>query len=425
MSTLNELSATEIAAKIASGQTTAVEVVEACIQRIDEREEEIGAFEFLDRELAIAQARSLDTRKEKGPLHGVPVGIKDIIDTVDMPTGWGSLIYAGRRAQWDASCVSISRAAGAVIFGKTVTTEFAFFHPGKTANPHNLTHTPGGSSQGSAAAVADRMLPLAFGSQTAGSVTRPAAYCGVIGYKATTTTFDLQGVCGLAATLDTLGFFTRDLRDIALIRSVLVADEAHPPAREENARLRVGFVRTTHWQEAEPCTRELLEKTANNLSDQGADVSEPHFSTSFSELADAHKTVMAFEAARARSHEFNKHRNQISDVFISLVETGLAIRYGEYAAAQQLGHRCRQELERVFEDYDVLLAPSAPGEAPRGLSATGDPLFNRMWTLLYVPSVTLPAGSGPNGLPLGVQIIGRPREDTQLIADAQWVQARL
>ena len=424
MSTLNELSATEIAAKIASGQTTAVEVVEACIQRIDEREKEVGAFEHLDRELAITQARSLDRQKVKGPLHGVPLGIKDIIDTLDMPTGWGSPIYAGRRPHWDASCVSISRGAGAVILGKTVTTEFAFFHPGKTANPHNLTHTPGGSSQGSAAAVADRMLPLAFGSQTAGSVTRPAAYCGVIGYKATTTTFDLQGVCGLAATLDTLGFFTRDLRDIALMRSVLVADEANPPSREETG-LRVGFVRTPHWQEVEPCTRELLEKTASNLSDQGANLSEPNFSTSFSELADAHKTVMAFEAARARSHEFNNHRNQMSDVFVGLVETGLAIRFSEYAAAQQLGHRCRQELERVFEDYDVLLAPSAPGEAPRGLSATGDPLFNRMWTLLYVPSVTLPAGSGPNGLPLGVQIIGRHREDTPLIADAEWIQARL
>ena len=194
---------------------------------------------------------------------------------------------------------------------------------------------------------------------------------------------------------------------------------------EENARLRVGFVRTPHWQEAEPCTRALLERTASNLADQGANVSEPGFSASFSELTDAHKTVMAFEAARARSHEFNSHRDKLSDVFIDLLESGLAIRCSEYAAAQQLGHRCRQELEHVFEDYDVLLAPSAPGEAPRGLSATGDPLFNRMWMLLYVPSVTLPAGCGPNGLPLGVQIVGRYREDMALLADAQWVQARL
>jgi len=421
---LNKLGAKQVADLVASKKASAEEVVTACIARIEERESDVGVFQYFDGDYALNQARALDNGPAKGLLHGVPLGIKDIIDTRDMPTGNGSRVYPDRQPISDASCVALSREAGAVILGKTVTTEFAYYFPGKTKNPNNLKHTTGGSSMGSAAGTADHMFPLGFGSQTAASVTRPAAYCGTIGYKATTGDFDLQGVCGLAASYDTLGFLCRELEDISLMRAALIGDTP-VVARADSASLRVGFVRTPLWDQADDATRRALESAAEKLAGEGAEVTEPELPAEFDELADTHKLVMSFDAARARAYEYTCHPDKLSPQFTDLMEVGRAVSYEDYRAAQARSVACRHQIADLMAGFDILLAPSAPGEAPEGLSATGDPMFSRMWTLLYVPSVTLPVAKGDSGLPIGVQIIGKHHEDGALISDAQWVYDRL
>ena len=424
MTELNRLGAKEVADLIASREAGAEEVVEACIARIEEREPDVGAFQYFDADYALEQARTLDNSPSKGVLHGVPLGIKDIIDTKDMPTGNGSRIYQGRRPISDASCVALSREAGAIILGKTVTTEFAYFFPGKTRNPHNLSHTTGGSSMGSAAGAADHMFPIGFGSQTAASVTRPAAYCGTLGYKATTGDFDLQGVCGLAASYDTLGFLCRDLEDISLMRQALIGDRPVPP-RADGAPPRVGFVRTPWWDEADAATHHALGRAAEKLAGEGADMTEPTLPSEFGELIETHKLVMAFDAARARAYEYINHPDELSPQFTALMEEGRAVSYADYRAAQAQSVACRKQVADLMSDVDVLLAPSAPGEALEGHAATGDPIFSRMWTLLHVPSVTLPVATGDSGLPIGVQIIGKAHGDGALISDARWIYDRL
>jgi Asp-tRNA(Asn)/Glu-tRNA(Gln) amidotransferase A subunit family amidase len=418
----NELSLHEAAALTVARQVKAEDLVEACIARIEAREPTVKAFEVFDPDDARAQARALDGGPIRGPLHGIPIGVKDIIDTAHMATGWGSPIYAGHRPVRDAACVALCRAAGAVILGKTVTTEFAYFHPGKTANPRNPAHTPGGSSMGSAAAVGDFMAPVAFGSQTAGSVIRPAAYCGTVGYKASHGDFSLDGVCGLSSSLDTLGCFVRHPRDLAYFRTALLGDQGAPALSRPP---RVGFYRTPHWDEADPATRALLDDTAMLLAERGARVADAALGPAFDGLSEAQKTVMAFETARTRAHEYEAHPDQLSAPMRKLIEAGRAIPYDAYQEARQLAARGRRALAEVFSRFDVLLAPSAPGEAPEGLSATGDPLFNRMWTLLHVPCITLPRGEGPKGLPLGIQLIGAKGEDGKLIANADWAWDRL
>ena len=424
MGELNELGAKKIADLIAAKETSVEEVIIACIRRIEERETDVGVFEYFDADYVLDQARALDNGPAKGALHGVPLGIKDIIDTKDMPTGNGSKIYHDRQPISDASCVALSRGAGAIILGKTVTTEFAYFFPGKTKNPHNLGHTTGGSSMGSAAGVADQMFPIGFGSQTAASVTRPAAYCGTIGYKATTGDFDLQGVCGLASSYDTLGFLCRELEDISLMREVLIGDTPKVP-RAGSSTPKIGFVRTPWWDQADQATQRVLEGTAEKLAQEGAEVDEPVLPSEFADLVDTHKLVMSFDAARARSYEYMNHPDKLSPQFTALMEEGQKISYEKYRQAQIRSVECRLKLSELMSDYDVLLAPSAPGEAPEGLEATGDPLFSRMWTLLHVPSVTLPVSKGSLGLPIGAQVVGAVHGDGALISDAQWIYDRL
>lgn len=424
MSELNELGAKQVANLVATKKASAEEVVAACIARIEAREADVGAFQYFDADYALKQARDLDNGPSKGVLHGVPLGVKDIIDTRDMPTGNGSRVYPDRHPISDASCVALSRAAGAVILGKTVTTEFAYFFPGKTKNPHNLGHTTGGSSMGSAAGTADHMFPIGFGSQTAASVTRPAAYCGTIGYKATTGDFDLQGVCGLAASFDTLGFLCRELEDISLMREALIGDAPKAP-RADNAAPKVGFVRTPWWDQADAATHRALESAAEKLAAEGAEVSELELPSGFEDLVETHKLVMAFDAARARAYEYIYHPDKLSPQFTALMEDGNGVSYADYREAQARSVGCRQKLADLMASYDVLLAPSAPGEAPPGHDATGDPLFSRMWTLLYVPSVTLPVATGDTGLPIGVQVVGKAHGDGALISDAQWIHDRL
>jgi Asp-tRNA(Asn)/Glu-tRNA(Gln) amidotransferase A subunit family amidase len=414
----HELSVAAAAAEIAAGRLTAEALVESCLARIAEREPTVGAWEFLDRVQARTQARALDRGPRRGPLHGIPIGIKDIVDTQDMPTGCGSPIYRDRRSAWDAACVALLRAAGAVILGKTVTTEFAYFQPGKTANPHNPRHTPGGSSSGSAAAVADRMVPAALGTQTAGSIIRPAAFCGVVGYKPTFGSFSLAGVKPFSPSLDTLGVFARAVEDLPLLRRALLGAEEQSP---KPAPPRIALCRTAHWSVAEPATQHALERAATQLAAAGATVTETEGAADFGALTEAQKTIMAFEAARSYASELFLHSAEVSAKLHELAEAGFACPIVDYHRALSLAEDARRRLDDQFRNVDVLIAPSAVGEAPEGLGATGDPIFNRAWTLLHVPTLTLPLFTGPGGLPVGIQLVGRRGDDARVLAAAAWI----
>jgi Asp-tRNA(Asn)/Glu-tRNA(Gln) amidotransferase A subunit family amidase len=423
MAELNRLSLTEASALIASRQIKPSELFEACAQRIEAREADVKAFQHLDLDKARSAVLSLDNNPAPGPLYGIPVGIKDIIDTADMPTTMGSPIYSDNSPRFDAACVSALRAADVIIPGKTVTTEFACFHPGKTRNPHQLNHTPGGSSMGSAAAVADHMLPVAVGSQTAASVIRPAAYCGVVGYKASQGEFNLAGICSLSQSMDSLGFFVRDIADLSLIRHCLLATPK--PAVPAAGNILIGLVRTPHWQEASAETQSVIESSVAQLEANGAIVEEIDFGPMDGALTEAQKTVMVYEACRSRCWEYNEHIELLSKPMVALIESGIATRFEDYQAAQKLAAEWRRQLSDLLETVDALIAPAAMAEAPAGLGNTGDPLFSRMWNLLGGPSITIPAGTGPQGLPLGLQIIGQNRRDDRLIQVAEWIQQRL
>ena len=417
---LNELTASAAAKLIASREITSELLVQACLDRIEEREDTVRAWAFLDRKRALAEARQRDNEDRKSPFHGIPVGIKDIIDTADMPTEYGSPIYRGMRPAWDATCVAQVRASGGVILGKTVTTEFATYHPGKTRNPHDPDHTPGGSSSGSAAAVADRMVPLAFGTQTAGSVIRPASYCGTVAYKCTHGQFGLAGVKMVAQSLDSLGVFARSVSDIALMRSVLVG--TFPEVESRATAPRIGLCRTPQWSEAAPESHRAIDAAADNLRGQGAHVEDIAMPDPFPTLVDLQNRVMLFELARNLRFEYERHHESLSGKLRGLIEAGRSVSYRDYARALTTRDRCRQMLADLFIGFDALLAPSAPGEAPAGQAATGNPLFNRMWTFLQVPCVNLPGHAGPNGLPVGVQLIGGLGQDNQLLATAAWME---
>lgn len=419
---LNSLGAAEMARGIAAGRFSAEQIMRACLERIAAREPEIHAFVHLDPEAALTAARAADAAPVPGPLHGVPFAIKDIIDTADAPTGWGSALYQGQRPPRNASCVELFLQAGGLPLGKTVTTEFAYFSPGATANPRNSGHTPGGSSSGSAAAVADEMAPLAFGSQTAGSLIRPAAYCGILGYKPTLGAFDLQGVMGLAPSLDTLGLLARKVEDLALGAAVLTRGEATIAGDFDSRPPRIALLRGPHWQEASAAARQACEEALASLARQGAATSELEDPSGLAAMTDCQKTIMAFEVARARAFEYHRGRAGISDAFAALVEDGLATSRADYDAALAATAGAMSSLDAAFGEHDAILTPAAPGEAPPGLSATGDPLFNRAWTLLQVPCVAMPCGRGEAGLPLAVQLVGRRHDDRRLLAVAAWAE---
>jgi Asp-tRNA(Asn)/Glu-tRNA(Gln) amidotransferase A subunit family amidase len=422
---LNKLTATEIVRAVAVGETTYEAVVRDCLARIDARESDIHAWASIDPELALRQARELDRATERGPLHGVPIGIKDIIDTADQPTEMGSPIYRGHRPTTDAACVGLTRAAGAVMLGKTVTCEFAGMTPGITTNPHNVAHTPGGSSSGSGAAVADHMVPIAFGTQTGGSVLRPAAYCGVFGFKPTFGAFNRRGVYPAAESLDTIGLIARALEDLELLSAVLELRKPSEPLSLDRAP-RVGLTRTPLWDKAQAETVAAIEDAAARLGQAGAQVREIELPDEFSDLRNAaRETINNYERAAAMAHEWNSHRDQISERLRKRIEIGRAMPHSEYLAALWLGEDCRAQLGQVFEGVDVLLTPSANGEAPRGLGETGDPGFQAIWTILHTPALTLPTHRGPNGLPVGIQLVGQRQDDRRLFACARWIWQKL
>ena len=425
MSALNRLSATSAARKLAAREITAEALTADCIARIRKRDAQVRAFTHLDTDAALRHARELDARPATGLLHGLPIAVKDLFDTFDMPSSYGSPIYAGHRATSDAACVALARAAGAIVVGKTVTTEFATFHPGPTCNPHNLEHTPGGSSSGSAAAVADFMVPLAFGTQTAGSIVRPAAYCGVVGYKPTYGTVNRVGVKLISDTLDTVGALARTVPDVALFIAALSGRHELLIERPPTAAPRIGVCRTYEWDRAQPETVRLLEEAESALRSAGAEVRDVTLPAPFAGLVQAQITVMVHEVAKSLSDENRRHRDQLSPEMKTMIDAGLAVPPAQYDAARLLARTCRAMLPQVFAQVDVLIAPSTQGEAPPGIAATGDPLFNRIWTLLRVPVVHVPIRRGPRGLPLGVTVAGPLYGDRATLLAAAWIHAKL
>ncbi len=421
---MKPLSAVEAVAAIEAGTLTSEKLVRDCLDRIAERDDVVKAWAHLDPDQAIAQARAADAAGG-GLLRGVPVGVKDIIDTYDMPTGHNSPIFDGKVPFGDAACVALCRTANAVIMGKTVTTEFANRHPGPTTNPHNPAHTPGGSSSGSAAAVADGHVPLAFGTQTGGSVIRPAAYCGVVGYKPTFGDFSRVGIKMQCHSVDTLGLMARTLDDIALFRAAVLK---LPPVHIDRdiGRPRIGVCRSPVWDKAEPETKALIDNTATLLSDKGASVVDVSFAPQFADIIEDHAAITGFESVRNYADERLRNPDKVSDELMNgPMKRGLAVSFERYVAAQRKTTAFKAHIDSLFDKVDLLLTPSAPGEAPKGLEATGDPVFNSIWTLAGTPCVTLPAGTSPNGLPLGVQLVGLRHDDDRVLSLAAWVAAHL
>jgi amidase len=420
---MKAIGAVEAVKAIEAGTLTSEKLVASCLERIAEREPVVKAWVHLDEALALQQARAADAA-QGGVLRGVPIGVKDIIDTHDMPTGHNSAIFTGRVPFGDAACVALCRNANAVIMGKTVTTEFANRHPGPTTNPRNAAHTPGGSSSGSAAAVADGHVPLAFGTQTGGSVIRPAAYCGVVGYKPTFNDFSRVGIKMQCHSLDTLGLMARSLDDIALFRGAVLALPPVAINRNVNAPS-IGFCRTPIWDHAESDTQALLENTATALDGKGATVLDMKLGPAFDDILEDYAAISGWESARNYADERLRNPDKLSRELTEALNKGLAVTLERYVAAQRKAAAFKAHVDSLFDKVDVVLCPSAPGEAPTGHEFTGDPRFNSIWTLAGTPCVTLPAGTGDMGLPLGVQLVGLRHADDKLLSAAAWVAAHL
>lgn len=398
----------------------------ALLAHIDSREGEIGAWAWLDHEAALAQARALDAGATRGALHGMAVGIKDVIATADMPTECNSPIYAGHRPATDAEVVRRLRTAGAIILGKTVTTEFAFMAPGRTRNPHDLSCTPGGSSSGSAAAVASGMVPVALATQTGGSTIRPAAFCGVIGYKPAFGRYPTAGLKHLAPSLDTIGLHACDLDVLAKVSAVLAGD-ALVPGSITAARPRIVLARTHHDAQAETQAIRRVEQAAQAAGNAGAEVRELVLPQLFTEIEPLSRLIMAYEAAQSLAHEWAHARDKLSTDLASFIAYGLACTECEVAAARVQVKAGQALMDTLLTEDELLLMAPAAGEAPVGLASTGNAAFNRLWTMLGVPCITLPAGRGVRGLPLGVQLVvcNRGGGEPALLSHARWVQQAL
>lgn len=418
---IHMMTATEARRRMRAGTLDAVTLMEACLARIAEREPIIHAFAHLDVDAARRAARAAPD----GPLSGIPIGIKDVLDTGDMPSAYGSPIWAGWRPRADSAPVAWARAAGGVVIGKTVTTEFATRKPGPTANPANPAHTPGGSSSGSAAGVGDGMFPLAYGTQTAGSIIRPAAFCGAVGYKPSFGMINRNGMKIMSDSLDTVGVMARSVADCALFAGAVSGrDLGDPDARPDRAP-RIGVCRSFSWDLAAPETEALLPDVASRLTRAGAVLRDFALPASFAALREAHPIVMNSESARALGWELAHHPDGISEGLRERLAFGLSRSEAEVVNALTVFRDTQNGFAGALGDLDVLITPSAPGEAPEGLDWTGDPAFNYVWTSLHVPCVTVPAGPGRNGLPLGIQIVGRRGDDRAVLAWAQWVAAAI
>jgi Asp-tRNA(Asn)/Glu-tRNA(Gln) amidotransferase A subunit family amidase len=441
LANLHLLSATEAARLIRDSVITSEQLVDAYLTRITDVDAQIKAWAFLDPDYALRQARAADERRLSGqpigPLHGVPVAVKDIFDTADMPTEYGSALHAGRTPSRDAAVVSRLRAAGALILGKTVTTEFAYFAPGKTRNPYNPEHTPGGSSSGSAAAVSANMVPLAIGSQTNGSTIRPAAYCGVVGFKPTHGLISRHRALMLSRTLDHVGLFARSLDDIALLAQQLVGYDEHDPDTKPRARIpfveiaaaepplapMFAFIKTPHWERADDDTKEGFAELIEPL---GGQVEEVELFPSASEAWQWHQTIMGAEMAHNLEREWVSGRDRLSEQLRSQIERGREVRAADYLGALSRIAPVSESFGELFEQrYDAIITPAAPGAAPKGITSTGDPSFCTLWTLCGMPAISLPLLQAANGLPIGVQLVGPRHGDARLLRTARWLAAKM
>jgi len=422
----HRLPATVLARLIEGGELTAEAVVRSCLERISAREPVVRAWVHLDPGQALAAARECDRAGKAGVLKGVPFGVKDIFDTADMPSGYGSPIYTGCRPSFDASAVALPRAAGAILLGKTVTTEFANRHPGPTSNPHNAAYSPGGSSSGSAAAVADFMVPLAIGTQTGGSVIRPAAYCGVVGFKPSLGLFPPAGMHVNTESLDTVGAMARSVEDIALFRAALMAIPYEKPAMPERPP-RLALCRTPHWERAQPEGNAVLEAAAARLGAAGAIVVDSELPADCADISETQRRHSAYEAPRNHAPELYRHAALLSDDLLAngRIAAGRKLSLDDFRTAWRHSDRARAAAQEWAGGFDAILTLPAPGQAPKGLGSTGNAIFNGLWTMLHMPCITLPAGAGPDGLPVGIQLVGRRHDDRRLIDIALWVERAL
>lgn len=424
-----QMTIAEATAALGSGKLKPSMLIDACLERTEVHERDVRAWAHLGGDQSRMAARLLDSSSPGSPgraLYGIPFGVKDIIDTADMPTEFGTPAFQGHRPARDAACVGLLKEAGGVCLGKTVTTELAHFHPGKTRNPHAITHTPGGSSSGSAAAVAACMVPFALGTQTTGSVLRPASYCGVYGFKPSYGDVNRSGVFECAASFDTVGWFTRSVGDIDIVRRALIRAPALPLLPAILSQLRVGLFRGPDWHSADPLTRELIESVASHLATVVASVEDVEAPVGFESIAQHHKTIAGYEFARAITWERTQRGHLLSPKLLDgRCEDGLRSSYDEYAEAQAELAAQRAAFGQWMQGFDLLLTAVAPGEAWPGLEATGDPVFNTAWTALHAPALSLPAFKGATGLPIGLQLIGGFRQDAQLLAAAESLRVEL
>jgi Asp-tRNA(Asn)/Glu-tRNA(Gln) amidotransferase A subunit family amidase len=421
--TLHQASLVTLARKLAAGETTSEAVTRACLDRIAAREPVVQAWAYLDPDHALAQARARDREPRRSPLHGIPLGIKDVFETADMPTEYGSAVYKGYRPPRDAGSVALLRQAGCVLVGKTVTTEFAAGFPSKTRNPHNPAHTPGGSSAGSAAAVADGMIPAATGSQTMGSVIRPAAFCGAVGFKPTYGLIPVSGAQEEAPSADTVGLFAREIGDLAPLMDVLVRGTAWRVALDRAPRLAV--MRGPAWQHAQPEAIRMLDDVAERMRKAGAAVSDLAPAPEMEAMQAAMRTVLFYESPRMWSYEVAEKADGLSPWLRDFARGARAVTADQYISALKAGERGRAWLADRFAGIDAILTAAAPGEAPADLTTTGNVALNQAWTLAHGPCLTVPAARGPSGLPVGLQIVGARYEDARLLAVAQWVRERI
>jgi Asp-tRNA(Asn)/Glu-tRNA(Gln) amidotransferase A subunit family amidase len=415
-------------------------LVSACLERIAAIEDGIGAWAYLDADHALKQACEADRIQQDGQtlglLHGIPVGVKDIFDTGDMPTEDGTVLHAGRQPQEDATAVALLREAGAVILGKTVTTELAVYAPGKTRNPHDLERTPGGSSSGSAAAVAAGMVPLAIGTQTNGSVIRPASYCGVYGYKPSYGRISRHRVLQQSRPLDQVGVFARTIEDAALIAEQIMAFDDRDPDTQMRARPklvetvaaeppfnpRLAFVKTPVWDQAETDTKEAVSELVAHL---GENVGEVDLSDLFNGAVEQHRTIMEADLARSFEQEYASGKDKLSSILREMIERGQKVLAVDYNRAVSRIPEFNRALDKVFDWHDAILTPATTGEAPVGLESTGSPIFCTIWTLCGMPAITLPILQGSHGLPVGVQLVGSKGDDARLLRTARWLVSNL
>jgi Asp-tRNA(Asn)/Glu-tRNA(Gln) amidotransferase A subunit family amidase len=412
------ISALDLARRIEAGELTPRAVIDLCAAAIAAREKDVRAFVTLD--LDAARRAAADPKLASTPLRGLPVGFKDIFDTADFPTQYGSPIYAGFQPRADAAAVALTRRAGGIVIGKTVTTEFATMVPPVTRNPHNLAHTPGGSSSGSCAAVAAAMLPIAFGTQTAGSVIRPAAFCGIAGFKPSYRLIPMAGIKDVAWHLDTAGVFGSGVADVAFVTAAVTSRDLRVDGATPAAP-RIALVRSQLWPQASAAMQQALESAARSAAAAGAKVVDVTLPPILEEAYAAQFIIQDYETFRARTFEYDRHRDQLGKELRESLDGAAAITADSYDAARRTSRRARQALADLMAEHDVILTPSAPGAAPKNLATTGNPMFNRLWTLMGTPCVNVP-GLNEGDMPLGIQIVGRFGRDRAALEAALFVE---